>query len=290
MCASEKTALDTLWMNWCAMERANPDACGSPSWADLEWQTWNGSVPRTFYIVHAPRTRLCVRARKHARKHTHIRRYKPSMRTRARAAKSSHFSHAHSRTERNPRAHEHISKNTRTRTAGRAGTARHPRHRCVYSHARARRVCACTHSVQDTQTSAPPHVHVRAHTRTHSHTRARAGRYDARRLRPRPVHAAPLRGREKSGHPKVRLLSFCHSESMAGHRTQYRCLHRGVLVKRCLGKNLTHAALTGRGLQQLLARLRVTDSGTAPRGLLPLATAPSMDLGVRGSLPLINGG
>ena len=55
MCASEKTALDTLWMNWCAMERANPDACGSPSWADLEWQTWNGSVPRTFYIVHAPR-------------------------------------------------------------------------------------------------------------------------------------------------------------------------------------------------------------------------------------------
>ena len=76
---------------------------------------------------------------------------------------------------------------------------------------------------------------------------------------------------------------------MAGHRTQYRCLHLGDLVKRCLGKNLTHAALTGRGLQQLLARLRVTDGGTAPRGLLPLATAPSMDLGVRGSLPLING-
>ena len=77
---------------------------------------------------------------------------------------------------------------------------------------------------------------------------------------------------------------------MAGHRTQYRCLHLGDLVERCLGKNLTHAALTGRGLQQLLARLRVTDGGTAPRGLLlPLATAPSMDLGVRGSLPLING-
>ena len=76
---------------------------------------------------------------------------------------------------------------------------------------------------------------------------------------------------------------------MAGHRTQYRCLHLGDRVQRCLGKNLTHAALTGRGLQQLLARLRVTDGGTAPRGLLPLATAPSMDLGVRGSLPLING-
>ena len=87
----------------------------------------------------------------------------------------------------------------------------------------------------------------------------------------------------------MRLLSFCHSESMAGHRTQYRCPHQGDLVKRCLAKNLTHAALTGRGLQQLLARLRVTDGGTAPRGLLPLATAPSMDLGVRGSLPLING-
>ena len=76
---------------------------------------------------------------------------------------------------------------------------------------------------------------------------------------------------------------------MAGHRTQYRCLHLGDRVQRCLGKNLTHAALTGRGLQQLLARLRVTDGGTAPRRLLPLATAPSMDLGVRGSLPLING-
>ena len=76
---------------------------------------------------------------------------------------------------------------------------------------------------------------------------------------------------------------------MAGHRTQYRCLHLGDLVQRCLGKNLTHAALTGRGLQQLLARLRVTDGGTAPRRLLPLATAPSTDLGVRGPLPLING-
>ena len=76
---------------------------------------------------------------------------------------------------------------------------------------------------------------------------------------------------------------------MAGPRTQYRCLHLGDLVQRCLGKNLTHAALTGRGLQQLLARLRVTDGGTAPRGLPPLATAASMDLGVRGPLPLING-
>ena len=182
------------------------------------------------------------------------------MRTRARAAKSSHFSHAHSRTERNARAHEHTSKHTRTRTAGRAGTARHPRHRCVYSHARARGVCACTHSVLDTRTSAPPHMHVRPLTHT------RAGRYDARRLRTRPLSAAPRP--RKSGHPEVRLLSFCHSESMAGHRTQCRCLHLGDLVKRCLEKNLTHAALTERGLQQLLARLRATDVGTAPRGLL----------------------
>ena len=65
--------------------------------------------------------------------------------------------------------------------------------------------------------------------------------------------------------------------------------HLRDLVKRCFEKSLTEAALTERGLQQLLARLRVTDGGTAPRRLLPLATAPSMDLGVRGSLPLING-
>ena len=75
------------------------------------------------------------------------------------------------RTERNARAHEHISKHTRTRTAGRAATARHPRHRCVYSHARARGVCACTHSVLDTQTSAPPHVHVLTHTQPHPRAR-----------------------------------------------------------------------------------------------------------------------
>jgi hypothetical protein len=130
-----------------------------------------------------------VCARKHARAHTHIRRYKPSMRTRARAAKSSHFSHAHSRTECNARAHEHILKHTRTRTAGRAGTTRHPRHRCVYSHARARGVCACTHSVLGTQTSAPPHVHVRAHTHTQPHPRAR------RQVRCAPPPAATVKRR-----------------------------------------------------------------------------------------------
>ena len=54
-------------------------------------------------------------------------------------------------------------------------------------------------------------------------------------------------------------------------------------------KNLTDAALMERGPQQLLARLRVTDGGTAPRGLLPMAMAPSTDPGVRGPLPLING-
>jgi hypothetical protein len=47
--------------------------------------------------------------------------------------------------------------------------------------------------------------------------------------------------------------------------------------------------LKERGLQQLLARLRATDGGTAPRALLPLATAPSTDLGVGGPLPFING-
>ena len=50
-----------------------------------------------------------------------------------------------------------------------------------------------------------------------------------------------------------------------------------------------YAGCTLSGLQQLLARLRVTDGGTAPRRLLPLATAPSTDLGVRGPLPLLNG-
>ena len=65
--------------------------------------------------------------------------------------------------------------------------------------------------------------------------------------------------------------------------------HLRDLVKRCFEKSLTEAALTERGLQQLLARLRVTDGGTAPRRLLPLATAPSTDLGVRGPLPLLNG-
>ena len=65
--------------------------------------------------------------------------------------------------------------------------------------------------------------------------------------------------------------------------------HLRDLVKRCFEKSLTVAALKERGLQQLLARLRATDGGTAPRALLPLATAPSMatapstDLGVGGA-------
>jgi hypothetical protein len=65
--------------------------------------------------------------------------------------------------------------------------------------------------------------------------------------------------------------------------------HLRDLVKRCFEKSLTEAALKERGLQQLLARLRATDGGTAPRALLPLATAPSTDLGVGGPLPFING-
>ena len=65
--------------------------------------------------------------------------------------------------------------------------------------------------------------------------------------------------------------------------------HLRDLVKRCFEKSLTDAALKERGLQQLLARLRATDGGTAPRALLPLATAPSTDLGVGGPLPFING-
>jgi hypothetical protein len=59
--------------------------------------------------------------------------------------------------------------------------------------------------------------------------------------------------------------------------------HLRDLVKRCFEKSLTDAALKERGLQQLLARLRATDGGTAPRALLPLATAPSTDLGVGGA-------
>ena len=65
--------------------------------------------------------------------------------------------------------------------------------------------------------------------------------------------------------------------------------HLRDLVKRCFEKSLTDAALKERGMQQLLARLRATDGGTAPRALLPLATAPSTDLGEGGPLPFING-
>ena len=66
--------------------------------------------------------------------------------------------------------------------------------------------------------------------------------------------------------------------------------HLRDLVKRCFEKSLTDAALKERGLQQLLARLRATDGGNAPRALLPLATAPSTDLGVWGPLPTSKGG
>ena len=65
--------------------------------------------------------------------------------------------------------------------------------------------------------------------------------------------------------------------------------HLRDLVKRCFEKSLTEAALKERGLQQLLARLRATDSGNAPRALIPLATAPSTDLGVWGPLPTSKG-
>ncbi len=65
--------------------------------------------------------------------------------------------------------------------------------------------------------------------------------------------------------------------------------HLRDLVKRCFEKSLTDAALKERGLQQLLARLRATDGGTAPRALLPLATAPSTDLGEWGPLPTSKG-
>ena len=43
MCASEKTALDTPWMNWCAMERAKRSGrmrqslAGRLGMADLDW-------------------------------------------------------------------------------------------------------------------------------------------------------------------------------------------------------------------------------------------------------------
>jgi hypothetical protein len=66
--------------------------------------------------------------------------------------------------------------------------------------------------------------------------------------------------------------------------------HLRNLVKRCFEKSLTEAALKERGLQQLLARLRATDSGNAPRALIPLAAAPSTDLGVWGPLPIEGGG
>ena len=65
--------------------------------------------------------------------------------------------------------------------------------------------------------------------------------------------------------------------------------HLRDLVKRCFEKSLTEAALKERGLQQLLARLRATDGGTAPRALLPLATAPSTELGEWGPLPTSKG-
>jgi hypothetical protein len=48
--------------------------------------------------------------------------------------------------------------------------------------------------------------------------------------------------------------------------------HLRNLVKRCLEKNLTDAALNDRGLQQLLARLRATEGGSAPRQLSTLTS------------------
>jgi hypothetical protein len=65
--------------------------------------------------------------------------------------------------------------------------------------------------------------------------------------------------------------------------------HLRDLTKCSFEKSLAEAALKERGRQQLLARLRATDGGNAPRGL---ATAPSSDLrlGVRGPLPTSKGG
>ena len=131
--------------------------------------------------LHTRTVRVCAQAR--ARAHTHTQIQAQHAGESARGEIEPFL--ARTLTHRTQRAHKHISKHTRTRTAGRAGTARHPRHRCVCSHARARGVCACTHSVLDTRTSAPPHMHVRPLTHT------RAGRYDARRLRTRPLSAAP---------------------------------------------------------------------------------------------------
>jgi hypothetical protein len=65
--------------------------------------------------------------------------------------------------------------------------------------------------------------------------------------------------------------------------------HLRDLVKRCFEKSLTEPALKERGLRKLPAKLRVADGGTAPRALLPMATAPSTYLGVAGPLPLSNG-
>ena len=65
--------------------------------------------------------------------------------------------------------------------------------------------------------------------------------------------------------------------------------HLRNLVKRCLAKNLTDAALQERGLQQLLARLRANEGGSAPRELLALAPSSATDLGAGGPLPLAHG-
>ena len=67
--------------------------------------------------------------------------------------------------------------------------------------------------------------------------------------------------------------------------------HLRELVKRCLQKNLTDAALKERGLQQLLARLRSGEGGHAPRELLTLAgSPPETALGAAGLLPAAQGG
>ena len=63
--------------------------------------------------------------------------------------------------------------------------ATHGTHASTYT----RGVCACTHSVLGTQTSAPPHVHVRAHTHTQPHPRAR------RQVRCAPPPAATVKRR-----------------------------------------------------------------------------------------------
>jgi hypothetical protein len=157
----------------------------------------------------------CVRASARAHTHTHIHaqhadesargEFEPLLaRTLTHGSKRARARTFHAR------ATKHISKNTRTRTAGRAGTARHTRHRCVYSHARARGVCARTHSVLDTHKQAHRLACTCALTHTHTATQPHPRARRQVRCAPPPVATVKRRAAAEKNPdiPKCAYLAY----------------------------------------------------------------------------------